>query len=37
LKEEFLNLEKSLKHDHLLNLNGLNLFSKLNILNKVIG
>jgi len=32
LKEKCLNLEKYLKHDNLLDLNGLDLFSELNIL-----
>jgi len=32
LKEKCINLEKYLKYDNLLNLDGLNLFSELNIL-----
>jgi len=34
---EYLNLEKYLKHDNLLNLEDLDLFSKLNILKEIIG
>jgi len=37
LKEKCLNLEKYLKHDNLLDLDGLDLFSKLNILKEIIG
>ena len=37
LKEKCLNLEKYLKHDNLLDLDGLDLFSELNILNEIIG
>ena len=37
LKEKCLNLEKSLKHDNLLGVDGLNLFSELNILKEIIG
>ena len=37
LKEKCLNLEKSLKHGSLLNIDRLNLFSSLNILNEIIG
>ena len=36
LKEKCLNLEKYLKHDNLLDLDGLDLFSKLNILKEII-
>jgi len=32
---ECLNLENYLKHDKLLDLDGLNLFSELNILNEI--
>jgi len=35
-KEKCLNLEKSLKHDNLLNIHGFNLFSKLNILRGIL-
>jgi len=37
LKEKYLNLEKYLKHDNLLDLDGLDLFSELNILKEIIG
>ncbi|KAH1264719.1 hypothetical protein GmHk_01G000576 [Glycine max] len=37
LKEKCLNLEKSLKHDNLLDVDGLDLFSELNILKEIIG
>ena len=37
LKEKHLNLENYLKHDNLLDIDGLDLFSKLNILKKIIG
>jgi len=37
LKEKCLNLDKYLKHDNLFDLEGLNLFSELNILNEIIG
>jgi len=37
LKEKCLNLEKYLKHDNLLDLDGLDLFSELNILKEIIG
>jgi len=37
LKEKDLNLKKSLKHDNLLDIDGFDLMSKLNILRKVIG
>ena len=37
LKEKCLNLEKYLKHDNLLDLDGLYLFSELNILKDIIG
>jgi len=37
LKEKCLNLEKYLKHDNLLDLDGLDLFSELNILREIIG
>jgi len=37
LKEKYLSLEKSLKHDNLLDIDGFDLFSKLNILRKIIG
>ena len=36
LKEKCLKLEKSLKHDNLLDINGFNLFSELNILREII-
>ena len=36
LKEKCLNLEKYLKHDNLLDLDGLDLFSELNILREII-
>ena len=36
LKEKCLNLEKSLKHDNLLDIDGLDLFSELNILKEII-
>jgi len=36
-KEKCLNLEKSLKHDNSLNIDGFNLISKLNILREIIG
>jgi len=36
LKEKCLNLEKYLKHDNLLDLDDLNLFSELNILKEII-
>ena len=36
LKEKCLNLEKYLKHDNLLDLNGLDFFSKLNMLKEII-
>ena len=36
LKEKCLNLEKSLKHDNLLNIDGFDLFSELNILREII-
>ena len=37
LKEKCLNLEKYLKHDNLLDLDGLDLFLELNILKEIIG
>ena len=37
LKEKCLNLEKYLKHDNLLDLDGLDLFLELNILKQIIG
>jgi len=37
LKEKCLNLEKYLKYDNLLDLDGLDLFSELNILKDSIG
>ena len=37
LKEKCLNLEKYLKYDNLLDLDGLDLFSELNILKDIIG
>jgi len=37
LKEKCLNLEKYLKHNNLLDLDGLDLFSELNILEEIIG
>jgi len=37
LKEKCLNLEKYLKRDDLLDLDGLDLFSELNILKEIIG
>jgi len=37
LKEKCLNLEKSLKHDNLLDIDGFDLISELNILRKIIG
>jgi len=37
LKEKCLNLEKYLKHDNLLDLDGLDLFSESNILKDIIG
>ena len=37
MKEKCLNLEKYLKHDNLLDLDGLDLFSELNILKEIIG
>jgi len=37
LKEKFLNLEKSLKYDHLLDSDGFGLFSQINILREIIG
>jgi len=37
LKEKCLNLEKYLKHDNLLDIDGLDLFSGLNILKEIIG
>ena len=37
LKEKCLNLEKSLKHDNLLDVDGLDLFLELNILKEIIG
>jgi len=37
LKEKYLNLEKSLKHDNLLDIDGFDLISELNILRKIIG
>jgi len=36
LKEKCLNFKKYLKHDNLLDLDGLNLFSELNILKEII-
>jgi len=36
LKEKYLKLEKYLKHDNLVDLNGLNLFLELNFLKEVI-
>jgi len=37
LKEKFLKLEKSLKHDNLLDIDGFDLISELNILREIIG
>jgi len=37
LKEKCLNLEKSLKNNNLLDVDGLDLFSELNILKEIIG
>jgi len=37
LKDKCLNLEKYLKHDNLLNIDGLDLISYLNILREIIG
>jgi len=37
LKEKCLNLEKYLKYDNLLDLDGLDLFSEINILKEIIG
>ena len=37
MKEKCLNLEISLKHDNLLDVDGLDLFSELNILKEIIG
>ena len=37
LEEKCLNFEKYLKHDNLLDLDGLDLFIELNILNQIIG
>ena len=37
LKEKCLNRKKSLKHDNLLDVDGLDLFSELNILKEIIG
>jgi len=37
LKEKCLKLEKSLKHDNLLDVDGFNLISKLNMLRETIG
>ena len=37
LKEKCLNLEKYLKHDNLLDIDGFDSISELNILRKIIG
>jgi len=37
LKEKCLKLEKSLKHDNLLDIDGFDLISELNILGEIIG
>jgi len=37
LKEKYLNLEKSVKHDKSLDIDGFDLISKLNILREIIG
>jgi len=37
LQDKCLNLEKYFKHDNLLDLGGLDLFSELNILKETIG
>ena len=37
LKDKFLNLKKSLKHDNLLDIDGFDLILKLNILKEIIG